>query len=156
MQRTHSFRQTFQCLPTRLFRVWWRPFQKSQETLKPLKVMKALLLNRAQISNALHESIEFSLNRAFEQALKGLEWSTSNSKMIRLHLILMSYIADIPESEHIFPAKRGTRSSSPFHESLISEENFESNKTAQRRSLSIFWELIFSAQPVSVAGNDKI
>lgn len=68
--------------------------------------MKALLLNRAQISNALHESIEFSLTRAFEQALKGLEWSTSNSKMIRLYLVLMSYIADIPESEHMFPAKR--------------------------------------------------
>lgn len=67
---------------------------------------------REKVLKALHESINYSLENVNKCAVIGLECKTSDNARILNHMMIGSYISDIPECEELLSVKRYYCSSS--------------------------------------------
>ena len=87
--------------------------------------------------HALHKSIETVFQPLHESCLKGIVIRTIEGKKLRCHLLLSSYIADIPEAEDLLSVKQNTSTESPCHRCIVRKENLlfctnELERTAEK------------------------
>lgn len=73
---------------------------------------------RVHIIRFFRESIEFVLHPLLTFALRGISCSTYDCKRLLFSLLLVSYIADIPEAEDMLSVKRGVGTYAPCHNCL--------------------------------------
>lgn len=90
------------------------------------------VISKTEILQNLNESISLSLEALIEIAVKELKFKTSDRTEILFHLILSSYIVDLPESEDMFSMKRGTQTISPCHNCLVWNKWFNSNQLGKK------------------------
>ena len=91
--------------------------------------------NREDILLALHDSIEFIFEPLMKVAMEGISFQTADFKNVRAHLMLSSYVADIPEAEDMLSIKRNTNTSSPCHRCLVGKESMSCVTDVAERSV---------------------
>lgn len=64
---------------------------------------------------ALHESITNALKKIYEMAYVGSNAMTRDMHYLRMHIILVSYVCDIPEAEDMLSITRGVQPAYPCH-----------------------------------------
>lgn len=87
---------------------------------------------REHVLRALHQDIRSSQNNLKRAALKDLKCRTIDNNHVLLHLMLFSYIADIPDSQNFLSVRRGTRSLSPFHTCFKRKGDFGRNRKGEK------------------------
>lgn len=93
-------------------------------------------VTRLELLRALHECVEFVLKPLSSKALTGASFTTSDLLHYRVHFMLSSYIADLPEAEDMCSVKRGSRTFSPCHRCLVSRDQLAMSTKAPRRRVS--------------------
>ena len=97
---------------------------------------------RIQLLQALHKSIEYFFLGIIDAALPGISVVTEDKKKIRFHLVLASYVADIPESEDLVGVKRRVRTKKPCHRCLIPVERLSYCTREQPRSIKNTYNIL--------------
>lgn len=92
----------------------------------------------------LHENIKISFQNLVKTVVLGLNCRTSDANKTCFHFLLTPYIADIPESEEMLSVKRGTRTLSPCHNCLVTNNDFNFNKcgkqTSSKKTLKLLYD----------------
>lgn len=79
-------------------------------------------------------------------ALIDLECPTFDNHRILLHIMIISYVSDMPECEDFLSVKRGFCSSLPYQNWLISKIGFSSNERENCKILSTTLRTLYDCQ----------
>lgn len=85
-----------------------------------------------------------------------MECETLDRNRLLLHLMITSYVADIPECEDLLSVKRCTRSSAPCYSCLIRKEDFHTNKYVKSRGLGESMKLLSDCRSEWTIAQQKI
>lgn len=97
---------------------------------------------RIQVLRALHESVERSLDPLAYVARKGIAAKSTDRRAYVFHILLCSYLSDIPEAEDMLGVKRGVLTKAPCHNCLVRREDMADSTFARRRTLRETLELL--------------
>lgn len=92
-------------------------------------------VKRVDFLEALHDSINFSVEPLARTALSGMPSVTLDGIHLRMHLVVSSYLCDTPEAEDLLAVKRGTQCQSPCHVCLVRKEDLPFSCVGTGRSL---------------------
>lgn len=81
---------------------------------------------------ALHKSVEFSLKRLAQGALRGLNCRSSDDADILFHTLLILYFAGKSECEAMLLARQGTKNATLFHNYVVAKGKITSNRKKSR------------------------
>lgn len=112
--------------------------------------------DRKELLNALYESIELRLKSIADISLEGLYCTSIDCVEILFHILLTSYIADIPEHKELPSVQRDTKFSSLCHNSLIKTASFNSDWTKILRNLAESCALLKEANKGSLLPQQTI
>lgn len=83
---------------------------------------------------ALHECIQTCFQPLGNRAIAGVQCETSD-KNLKAHILLASYVADIPEPEDLLSMKRGSQTAFPCHGSPVKKGQLPQFTKERRRTL---------------------
>lgn len=109
----------------------------------PSKITRLLSLR------ALHSSINNALQPLAEASFCGLSVQTSDGFRLRLHFMMASYVADLPETEDLLSLKRGSATQSPCHRCMVQKHDLADMRCGTPRSLCEAMQLLDGSQNVS-------
>lgn len=89
-----------------------------------------------------HESVEFVCSDIINNAEEGILVTRSDGKKLRSHLMLSSYLADLPEAEYMTSVKRNSLTASPFHRCNVFKADLPSCTKYTEGNLRTTTELI--------------
>lgn len=93
-------------------------------------------VQRVHLIQAFHNSICFALKPLMDEAMGGFIATSADKFKLRLHLVLASYICDIPEAEDSLSVKRGNQTESPCFRCLVRKGNLADGLCGETRTLA--------------------
>ena len=99
-------------------------------------------VRRVQVLKALHECMNFSLQELKKNAKIGISVQTKDDLNLHAHIMLSSYIADLPEAEDMTGIKRGGNTAHPCHRCLVTKEEMPFSTRATKRNVQHTIELL--------------
>lgn len=87
------------------------------------------LTKRVHQLKALHQSVNYCMEALKPKAIVGIPMTTSDGSSLHTHVLVSSYIADLPEAEDMTGIKRGGSTSFPCHRCMVPKESMNKKNT---------------------------